>query len=272
MKKRYLKIIIWSLSIALFLCLVCFAVIYYGKNKCHEVQISVDAPKDATFISEQDVKNYIIRAGDSLIGTELRKINIASIENIINENPFVLKSKVYSTLSGTIKIEIMQRTPIVRVQNMFNQSYYISQDGCLMPIVEGKTARVIVANGYIPDLYMNSLKLDIDSARIETDSVRLNKNLVKVYAAAHYINHDPFWKAQIQQLFISRNGDILMIPLVGDQIINLGDAKNIPEKLQKFRIFTTKPEFLSSWDKYDTINIKFKGQIVCSKKIIIKNK
>jgi cell division protein FtsQ len=96
--------------------------------------------------------------------------------------------------------------------------------------------------------------------------------LVKIYNAAVNINKDPFWRAQIQQLFLDKTGNILMMPLVGDHIINLGDENNIAEKLEKLRIFNKKKEFLASWDKYDTININFKGQIVCSKKIILKTK
>ena len=272
MKKRILKIVIWSVSILLIIVGVWVVVLNYGKNKCIEIQISIDAPADASFITEQDVRNYITQAGDPLVGSEIAKINIESIENIINKNPFVLTSRVYVTLGGIVKIEIKQRTPIVRVQNSFDQSYYISRDGFLMPIVAGKTARILIANGVINDLYISSLKLDADTLGKVKDTIKPNKNLVKIYQAAHAINKDPFWKAQIQQLFLDKSGNILMMPLVGDQIIELGDENFIPEKLDKLRIFNKKKEFLASWDKYDTININFKGQIVCSKKIILKTK
>jgi cell division protein FtsQ len=269
-KKRLLGILIWSLGILLFFCLIAISVVYYSKNQCREVQISIDAPKDATFITVQDVKNYITIVVDSLVGTELSKVNIENIENIINGNPFVLRSKVYGSLEGIVKINITQRTPIVRIQNMYNQSFYISEDGGLMPIINGKTARVLVANGFIFDKYLNSLKLVLDSSKYGADLIQLNKNLMKIYTAAYYIYLDPFWKAQIQQLFLDTHSNILMMPLVGDYIINLGDKNNIREKFEKLRIFIRKPEFLCSWDKYDTININFKGQIVCSKKVIYK--
>jgi cell division protein FtsQ len=272
MKRRVLKIVIWGISILLFLSVVWIVVLNYGKNKCREIQISIDAPVDATFINDQDVRNYITMVGDSLVGSEILKINIENIEAVINKNPFVLSSKVYVTLGGIVKIDIKQRTPIVRVQNVYDQSYYISKDGCLMPIVDGKTARVLIANGFINDLYINSLKLDVDTSGKVKDTIRLNRNLVKIFNASCCINKDPFWKAQIQQLYLDKDGNILMMPLVGDQIINLGDDNNIAEKLEKLRIFTKKTEFLASWDKYDTININFKGQIVCSKKIILKTK
>jgi len=272
MKKSFLKIVIWSLSILVILGVVWVVVLNYGKNKCQDIQITIDAPADATFITEQDVRNYITQVGEILVGSEIARINIESIENIINKNPFVLSSRVYVTMGGIVKIEIKQRTPIVRIQNSSDQSYYISKDGYLMPVVAGKTARVLIANGYINDLYINSLKLDTDSSGIEKDTIRYNKNLTKIYRAAYCINKDPFWKAQIQQLFLDKSGNILMMPLVGDQIINLGDEYNMGEKLEKLRIFNKKKEFLASWDKYDTININFKGQIVCSKKIILKTK
>lgn len=272
MKRRILTVTIWVFSILLFFSILWIVVINYGKNSCREIQISIEAPKGAAFINVEDVRNYITLLDDSVVGTELRKINIEKIENIINQNPFVFKSKVYITPGGIVRIEIKQRTPIVRVQNMFDQSYYICDDGYLMPVVEGKTSRLLFANGFITDLYMNALRLDIDSTKTEKDTISLNKNLVKLYHVARYINKDPFWKAQIQQLYLDKAGRILMMPLVGDQIIILGDSHFIAEKFEKLRIFNRKPEFLSSWDKYDTININFKDQIVCSKKIILKTK
>jgi cell division protein FtsQ len=272
MKKRIVIVVIWVFSILLFISVLWIVVVNYGKNSCREIQISINAPADAEFITEQDVRSYITMVGDSLIGSKIAAINIENIETIINKNPFVFSSKVYVTLGGIVKIDIKQRTPIVRVQNVFDQGYYISDDGYLMPIVEGKTSRVLFANGFISDLYMNSLQLDIDSTKTEKDTIPLNKNLVKIYRVARFINKDPFWKAQIQQLYLDKTGRILMMPLVGDQIIILGDAFNIPDKFEKLRMFYRRSEFLSSWNNYDTININFNDQIVCSKKTILKTK
>ena len=266
MKKRFLIKAIWIIIIVLCLIIIWIVVTNYSHNKCSKIQISIEAPSDAVFISEQDVMNHLTHLNESIIGTEISKINIEKIENIINEDPFVLSSKVYATIKGIVKIEIKQRTPIVRVQNIYNNCYYISEDGYLMPLIEGKTTRVLIANGFIYNIYVKSLKLDVDSSKTSPDSIRIDKNLLKIYQTALFIHNDLFLQPLIQQLFLNKNGDILLVPLIGDLIINLGDENRIAEKFKNLRILIRKPEFISRWDEYDTININFKDQVVCSQK------
>lgn len=264
MKNKILRIGIWSLSIVLFIALVVFVVERYNRNKCSQVKISIVAPPDCIFISEQEVKSYVASSGDSLVNSSLSKINIQKLESKINQNPFVFSSKVYTSIDGTVNIDIIQRVPIARIQNLSNQSFYITNEGHLMPIIQGKTARVVFANGFIPDIYWNTVCLAVDSAQAAVDSSKSYKSLKAVYQISKYINKDAFWKAQIQQLYMNPNGDIELIPSVGKHIIIFGDEKNIPEKFDKLKIFYKKAEFINAWDKYDTINISYKGQVICS--------
>jgi len=122
---------------------------------------------------------------------------------------------------------------------------------------------VLFANGYIPEMYWNSASLAVDTTHKSADS-NSYKTLKAIYQISKYINTDAFWKAQIQQLFVNTNGDIELIPAVGNQIIIFGDEKNIADKFEKLKIFYKKAEKINAWTKYDTININFKGQVVCS--------
>ncbi|MEI6122240.1 MAG: hypothetical protein WCQ95_01290 [Bacteroidota bacterium] len=264
MKKKIVIIGIWAAAIILFLVLVVYVINRYNTNKCRSVAISIIAPVDCTFISEDDVKSYISKVGDSLINVPLKNINVQRLESKINENPFVLSSKVYTTINGIVKIDIVQRIPIARVQNSYDQCFYISDDGHLMPLMKGKTARVLFVNGSVRDLYWNQINLIVDTAQSKIDTSTSYKTLKTVYKIAKFIYYDSFWKAQIQQLFVNANGDIELIPLVGKHIIIFGDDNNIAEKFDKLKIFYKRAEFINAWDKYDTININFKGQVVCS--------
>lgn len=271
LNRRITSGILWVIGLLTIVTAIWVIADKYKTNTCREIQINIDAPSNNKFITEQDIRNNLVLVKDSLIGGKISTINIERMESFINNIPFVLSSKVYISLTGILKINIKQRIPIVRIQNVLDQSYYVSEDGHLLPIINGKTARVLFANGFIQSSFSNDLKLNLDLKKAKEDSMSPNKDLVKIFKAANYIFHDPFWQAQIQQLYFEKNGNILMMPLVGDHIINLGETNDISDKLKKLSVFYKKSKFLAFWDKYDTININFNGQIVCSKKTMLKN-
>jgi cell division protein FtsQ len=64
---------------------------------------------------------------------------------------------------------------------------------------------------------------------------------------------------------VSSNGDIMMTPLIGDQVIILGTARKLDDKLNRLRIFYKEAIPHEGWRKYSTINLKYSGQIVCKK-------
>lgn len=271
MKKRLLKIVLWVGSIIIFLVLIGIVVNKWGMNKCQSVQITIEAPSDCTFLTEEDVRSYIGQSGDSLTGSDLSEINIEKLESIINQKPYVLNSKVYMSINGILKIDITQRTPIARIQpdtrlvGIQNYApYYISDDGRMMPLTVGKSSRVIFVNGNVRNFYCDFLKLDVDSARMAEDTIGFMKTLYTIYHVAKFINQNKFFKAQIQQIYVEENGDLVLIPEVGNHIVIFGDGNNISEKFRRLELFYEKATFIEGWDKYDTINIKYKNQIICS--------
>ncbi|HOY31545.1 MAG TPA: hypothetical protein PKW80_06670 [Bacteroidales bacterium] len=273
MKKRFIKFIIWVVSITLFLVLTAIVISKYNRNRCRGVEITIHAPDDGAFLTKADVMTYINESGDSLENNELSKINIEKLEEIISKKPYIQSSKVYMSISGILKIDIVQRTPIARIQpdmriagiDGINYSpYYISDDGKLMPLTPGKTARMIFVNGYIRNLYNDFVRLDVDSATAARDTTGLFTTLYNIYDVARFIHRDDFLRAQIQQIYVDENGDLMLIPEVGNHIVIFGDRNNIGDKFGKLKLFYEKAAFIKGWDKYDTINIKYKNQIICS--------
>ncbi len=273
MKRKFLKFVLWLFSLIAFLVLTGIVVSKYSKNHCRKIEILIYAPDDATFITRDDVMSYIRESKDSIVNNELGGINVEKLEGIIMSKPFVQKAKVYMTIDARLKVEITQRTPIVRVQpdirlagisGIEYNPYFISSDGSMMPLVPGKTERVIFANGNIRNLYNNFLRLDVDSARIAEDTAGLFTTLYAIYHVADFISKDKFLKAQIQQIYVDENKDLILVPEVGRHIVIFGDGNDMNAKFKKLKIFYEKAAFIKGWDKYDTINVKYKNQIICS--------
>ena len=165
-----------------------------------------------------------------------------------------------------MKVEVVQRTPVLRVINKDGESYYIDSQARLMPLNENYTARVLVATGEIFEPYSRRNQFTVDqigSSRLFSE-VSVLDDLLKV---TRYINRDSSLTSLIHQVYVNKERELELFPAVGNHRIIFGDANNIAEKFNKLKLFYTQGlNKTDTWNKYATINIKFKNQVVCTKK------
>lgn len=265
--KMIFRIAVWcALIIVLFVSLA-FVNREEAKVPCKSLDISVTQEDDNYFIQQEDIKQIIKDRGDSVINQPVSTINIPELEKVLNSNASIAKAEVYVSVDGKMKIEIIQRKPIVRIINQNNESYYLDDLGKLMPLSDKYTARVLVANGNIFEPYARRYMYSV--ADIESNPDVKDKTLLDdLFNLSQYINAEPFWKAQISQIYINNESEIELIPRVGDHKIILGDITDMDEKFKKLMTFYK--EGLNTtgwWNNYSVINLKFKNQIVCTKKV-----
>ena len=234
---------------------------------CKSLDIKVDQDDDLYFLNKMDIAKLIHDRKDSIVGQPKSSVNIAEIERSLNSHADIADAKVYLTIDGRLKVEVKQRRPLLRVFNVTGDSYYIDDQGKLMPLSEKYTANVIVANGNILESYATTYKSSLNSITKDSTSKK-NKTLQELYAMAKYISTDPFWKAQVQQIYVNEDRDMEIVPMVGNQKIIFGDTIAMDEKFKKLLTFYQQGLNTTGWwNKYSTINLKFKNQIVCTKKI-----
>lgn len=236
---------------------------YAANNSCKRIEIILDNTSEG-FISENEVRELILSGNDSLIGHEISEINIESIEAALRANPYILSARTYLTLDGTLKVEIDRRTAIARVQNIFNSIFYISDDGRLMPVKDSNAQMLLFVNGNITELYWQEKNLKTIADTISSDTLRQLPVLNKLYYLAKYICSDEFLNAQVQQIYVESQNNFILVPEVGKHIIIFGDINDMDQKFKKLKIFYRKAQFFEVWDKYDTINLKYKDQVICS--------
>jgi cell division protein FtsQ len=226
------------------------------------LNINIDRSNEIYFIDEEDIRQQLRDRGDSVIGQAMGKIDCAELENLINNNPAVLKSEVYKSIDGELNIEIKQRKPIVRIFNNKNEGYYLDEKGKMLPLSQKFTSRVLVANGNIFESYDKFYYFDF-SKTIQEDSIMKYTRLDELYLLSSFINNDPFWRSQIEQVYVDK--DFELIPKVGNHVIILGDTKDLKEKFDKLFVFYKEALPKSGWNKYSTINLKYKNQVICTK-------
>ena len=263
-RKKVLRISAYAVVIAAFLVSLGFADRGQDVMPCSEVKVVIKDTLGHNFVEESEIMDLVNNKFGSLKGKPLSSINISLLEKIINTNPFISDAEVFSTIDGKVNIEVKQRIPVVRIVNLKDESFYIDDQGVFMPLSDDYTARVIVANGFIFDTESERKVTVFNGEKIDT-SLKLSR-IDEIFHVADYIYHDDFWSAQIEQIYINLNGDIELIPRVGNQNIVLGNSGGLEKKLDKLFLFYHEGLNKTGWSKYKTINLKYEGQVVCTKK------
>lgn len=242
----------WVFSLSLVIVLMSFIEIKKAESTCEKIEVVL--PGNQFFIERAEVDEILKSKNGLLIGRRLNGIDIQYLENKLKANPFIAYAKVYIDMNGIIHADVKQRVPVLRILNLSGQDFYVDQNGLKIPLSDHFTARVLVANGTI---------LEAFSGKVDTLKTKLSKDL---FLTAKYIAEDSLWNEQIVQIYVNTKNDIELVPRVGNQKIILGNADDLKEKFRNLLLFYKKVLPQAGWDTYGSINLKFKGQIVCEKR------
>ncbi|QXV67118.1 cell division protein FtsQ [Mucilaginibacter sp. 21P] len=251
-KKRIWKPLLislgWLVSLSGLAVLMSFIEVKKAELVCKKVKVFI--PGNQYFIDRQEIDNILGASGKNLVGRRLENIDIHALENKLKHNPFVEYARVYEDMDGTLQVEVVQRKPMLRVMNRFDQDFYVDEHGMKMPLSQNFTARVLVANGFIDELFANK----VDS---------LHTVLAKdIYKTADFIRKDSLWEAQIAQIYVNENHEIELIPRVGNQRILLGNADSLSTRFNNLKVFYKQALPTVGWEAYKVINIKYLNQVV----------
>jgi cell division protein FtsQ len=261
--KKVLNISLIILAILGLLVSLGFSVRETERIECSGIRVEVDHRDGNFFLTNEDVKRMVLDKGDSLIGRKLSTIPIAKYERHIAAHPSVKRAEVFTKLNGTFAVKVYQREPILRVFNSHGESFYLDREGELMPTSGNYTARVPVASGFVHDHFDRMQRFNVSELN---DSIAKRTVLDDLFQLADFVRKDDFWRAQVQQIRVEHNGEFTLIPTVGDHHILLGKLDNMEQKFEKLLLFYRKGLNTTGWDQYSHINLKYKNQVICTRK------
>jgi len=264
--KKLSTLVLWIFAISGLILSWSFSQKKQSSIKVKHISVDIVNPSDIEFINESDVKAFFTERNDNILDSEIKNIDITLLEKALNSNPAVENAEISYDINGDLKISVKQRRPLVRIFNASGESYYIDSLSKLMPLSFKSTGRVIVASGSIYEPYARRHQFSVNQ-------ISQNKNfkeisvLDDIYEISKQIYADTLLSNLIHQIYVTSERDFILVPLVGNQSILLGSCDELDLKLNKLKLFYK--EGLSktnSWNKYSTINLKFKNLVVCTKK------
>ena len=238
---KYKHILLWSLGMAVVLGLMSFAHNRKKQVLWQQTQISVAQEQSRPFVTQQEVRSIIARHYPLSEGIPLQEINIALLEESLDNHPSIKKAEVYSLWNGTLHISVQQHEPKARVLSA-GRSFYLLNDGGTMPLSTNYSAKVPLITGAVPDSLLGSLSNFW--------------NTVESHA---------FFADFFSGITVAQNGDWILHPLPGQHKVLLGQPQHLDRKLKKLEIFYQQAVNSKNLDSIKTLNLKFSNQVVCRK-------
>ena len=240
-----MKYIVWSnvrliLMIGVVIFLYSFTSIRNSNRKLIKSEV-VFVGKSKNFLKHETVNKLLIENNSNIKTIAKLGVDLKKLENSINKQEMVKSSQVFVSVDGVLNAEVIQKTPIARVENGLS-SFYIDNEGSMMSVSELFTARVMLISG----------KID-------------NKNRKKIAMLVNKINNDEFMKKNIIGMQVLNNDDIILANRNYDFQIEFGKVMNVEDKILKYKAFFQKANQDDVLKKYKKINLKFSHQVVCTK-------
>jgi cell division protein FtsQ len=237
-----------------------------GNIVAKALDIDIENSDENSFISEKEVRDFFNDRKHPVISQRYSDLNINGMEAALNAHPAIERAEVSADLNGELDVKIVQRTPVLRVINKNGESYYIDSRSRIMPLNENYSARVMVANGEIDEPYARRYLFTIDQIAGNKlfSEVSMLDDLMEV---TKHIIADSLLTALIQQVYVTPGKEIELFPSVGNHRIILGEAKDVAEKFNRLKLFYTEGlNKADKWNKYSSINLKYKNLVVCTRK------
>ncbi len=196
--------------------------------------------EQSPYIHEWAVNKLLIQnqVGVTNVGKETLVLN--TVEKTLDTHKMIKDADVYLTVSGELKAEVMQRTPIARV--VATTPFYIDEEGGKMPLSDTYSAHVPLVHNVS------------------------EKEMTEVFPLLKKIQEDAFLKQHIISIRKNQKGEYELGIRVYDFVLCFGKIEAIALKTKNFKAFYQKALKDKTLGKYRKVSLQFSNQVVCTKK------
>lgn len=237
----------WSILLLLFAYCITMSVWAKGeadRHVCEGIDIEVNGSRNMDSIVVKGIARELAVYPHRLKGARLNEINTSALEKYLADlNTFESVNCMISS-GGRLKIEIVPLVPVMRVFDG-DRSWYINKAGKQIdskaefyteaPVVTGRFNATFTPREVIP--------------------------LVK------YIQKDEMLRQLVAMVEAQDANNLILVPRMLGHVVNFGDTTRLKEKKDALQLFYKKVMPYKGWEEYDTISVKFRGQVVATRRV-----
>ena len=205
------------------------------------LDINVASTETSAFLTPGIIDASIGHLRDSIAGIPARLVDTRAIElavlaldNVEDANCVVLNNR-------HVLLDVVPLLPVARVYDTGSDrpSYYINRSGKrMMPDPRFRVDVPVITGNFA------------------------NRSAARAMPVIDYVNSDPSLRNLVSAYEVKPNGDIMLVPRMRGHVINFGDTADIANKFARLRVFYRKALPVKGWEYYDTISVKWRGQVV----------
>lgn len=240
------KILGWVI-LALLLAYVGYAAVWAraeaAKNACKGIEIHIVERSTTDSVTHNGVLAEINRYPAKIIGSQIPTINTKKLETYLKSFPQFEDVVCSFSTSGILKVSVTPMVPELRVFED-SASYYINKEGKRMNSKASFFVDVPVVSGKFTDKFTPA----------------------DILPVTRFIGSDPVLNRLIGMVHADDADNIILIPRIHGHVINFGDTNRLEDKKKALMAVYKKVIPYKGWEEYDTISVKFRGQVVATRR------
>lgn len=223
------------------------AMVKKNQKSCTGVQVEISGAIQHVFMDEKEILEILNLSG-KLKGTATGKINLRALESVLEKSSWIKNAEMYFDNNQVLQVKVLERQPIARVFVKGGNSFYVDSAALRLPLSDKLSARVPVFTNF-----------PSSKAVLAKPDSSLLDGIVKL---ASFIGTDSFWMAQIAQVNINPHSKFELVPLIGDQLIVVGDADELDKKFNRLKAFYQQALLQQGINTYEKLDLRFDNQVV----------
>lgn len=236
-----------TLRLALLVGLLGYVVVALGftsgmseMRRCRGMRIIVNDSTKAGFVTSDELARELGEIYTEASGKRLSDISLDEIEQRLAQIDKIENVNAAVMTNDSIYVSVTPLVPAIRVFDR-DRSYYVNSVGKRIEADARYTMDVPVVKGNFADS--------------GTDPA--------IYIPlARTIDEDPQWHSLFSMIEVGSPDDIFLIPDIKGQVVAFGGLDDIEGKLRRLSCFYREVMPYKGWNFYDTISVKWDGQIV----------
>lgn len=216
-----------------------------SRHTCKGVDITIDRLSSVDSLTLRGVEYELRRyRGGKIVGAPINQVNTHRLRDYLSQVSTFESVECAMGANGRLNIHIVPMIPEIRVFEG-DQSYYVNKDGKQSPSDADFYVDVPVVKGHFNKTFHPR----------------------DVLPLVRFVNSDPELSHIVSMYEAAGPHDLLLVPRMGGHVINFGDTTRLPEKKRALMAMYRKVMPYKGWEEYDTISVKFKGQVVATRRI-----
>lgn len=213
-----------------------------SKHVCTGITIEVTGNTAMDSVVRNGVEGELSRYPHRLVGMPLHSLNTADVERYLSRSNNFESVNCMVSSRGQLVVKIEPLVPVMRVFYGDN-SYYINKEG-----------KHIVSNAEF-----------FSDVPVVTGRFSRNFAPEDILPLVNFVAKDPMLSELVSMIDAESKTNLMLIPRIRGHVVNFGDTTRLDEKKRMLAMFYRNVMPYKGWEEYDTISVKYRGQIVATR-------